>query len=101
MSQIPAKEDFDEYAKAFDKLLQEYHADLTDRGKAIEMTTIPNRFKEILSEKVKEAENYRTEKLKRCLINGITFQKQEEETNPNLFIQQKYLLKTQLMLCQS
>ena len=64
MSQLPAKEGFDEYDKAFDKLLQEYHTDLIDRGKAIEMTTILNRFKEVLSEKVEEAENYRSAKLK-------------------------------------
>ena len=64
MCQIPAKEGFDEYDEAFDKFLQAYHADLIDRGKAIEMTTILNRFKEILSEKVEEAENSRSEKLK-------------------------------------
>ena len=59
MSQIPAKVGFDGYDKTVDKLLQKYHADRIDRGKAIEMTTILNRFKEILSEKVEEAENYR------------------------------------------
>ena len=93
MFQIPAKEGFDEYDKAFDKLLQDYKADLIDRGKSIEMTTILNRFKEILSEKLEEAENYRSEKLERRLINhngnGITFQSKREETNSNLFIQQK------------
>ena len=65
--------------KHLTKLLQEYHADLIDIDKAIEMTTILNRFKEILSEKVEEAENYRSEKSKRRLMNhygnGITFQK--------------------------
>ena len=95
MSQIQAKEDFDEYDKAFDKLLQECHADLIDRGKAIEMTTILNRFKEILSEKVEEAENKRSEKLKRRLTNhygnGITFQKQEGRNKSELVFQQKYL----------
>ena len=33
MCQISAKEGFDEYDKVFDKLLQEYHADLIDRDK--------------------------------------------------------------------
>ena len=97
MSQIPTKEGFDEYDKAFDKLLQEYHADLIDRGKAIEMTTILNRFKEILSEKVEEAENYRSEKLKRHLINhygnGITFQKQEGRNKSELVYSTEISLK--------
>ena len=97
MSQIPAKEGFDEYDKAFDNLLQEYHVDLIDTGKAIEMTTIVNRFKEILSEKVEEAENYRSEKIKRRLINycgnGITFQKQEGRNKPELVYSTEISLK--------
>ena len=97
MSQIPAKEGFDEYDKAFDKLLQEYHVDLIDRGKTIEMTTIVDRFKEILSEKVEEAENYRSEKLKRRLIdhygNGITFQKQEGRNKSKLVYSAEISLK--------
>ena len=61
------------------------------------MTTILNRFKEILSEKVEEAENYRSEKLKRHLINhyvnGITFQKQEGRNKSELVYSTEISLK--------
>ena len=77
------------YQQALDQLVTEIHKDLTENGKAFYISSLLERFKELLPDDV-SSENYRSSKLQRRLQNHykdeIIIQSQRSQGKSNIIV---------------